>query len=130
MNSPSPTATGRVGVLISNESLVHTPAAWAQVVTAGIINLDPNMPPERQALALRMKQRVQGVLEQCFHEVQAASSANEIKAIAHTAASRVRDIFVGTPWQVSIDHPQIAAEIEQHIVRNLMSAADHALFAE
>lgn len=121
---------GRIGVLIANGGGNHTAEEWARVVTEGLIDIDPTLPPKRLEAAQRTRQRVQGVFVAAFHEMAPTSSIADVDSAVRTVMGRISEIFAGTPWAENVEFSGVRDQIEAYVRCNLFSAADLALRTE
>lgn len=108
----------------------HAATAWASAVASGMVSFDPGMPLARRSQAVLLHAKLERMLVEAFHEVTPLSSMGYISALAQTCMARVEEIFAPTPWAFQASAPQIRAEFERYITRNLASAADIAVKME
>lgn len=123
------TSTGAMTVLVTNGG-THSAESWAEVVAQGLVKIDPSMPAERLEQAVSVRVQVKAALVDVFHEATATMTVARAAEISGQMLNRMADIFAGTTWAMTLEHPEIRTQIQLHIYRNLMSAAEIALRTE
>lgn len=114
-----------IGILITNDG-AHTPESWAEATASGLVHITPDMPADRLVAAAQARKTTRDTLVEAFRNVTATTTTEAAESLASGAMSQITTAFAATPWAMSVEHPQIAAEMKAYITRNLLSAADVA----
>lgn len=118
-----------VGVLVQDHGAPDA-YAWASVVASGMVSLSPAMSPERETMALALRQKLVALLCEAFHEAQAKSSKTDIIALVTALLPHVRNLFVGTPWEMFGTSDVVLGQFEAYLTNNLAQAAHLNLLME